>query len=208
VLVPEVPSDPELDADDLVGLDEVAAMLGTARETALRYTRRADFPPPEEGVAQSGVWWRRDVEDWLGLPSEEFDEDEAEIADGESEGGTDPLVINVSEAAAALIQARGGRLFLWTEQVGMGVRDRVSSSPPPDLLFECRFVRPLGRLWNSDDAAPVVQICVWEDFPFAVLRIRTQRWPLHGLRIYVDGERFGWRGSTAGFSDPPGTYGY
>src|SRR5262249_34674238 len=59
-------------AADLIGLREVAAMLGVSGTTALEYARTSDFPTPIRGaVSGSGpVWNRRQVEDWLGLAAE------------------------------------------------------------------------------------------------------------------------------------------
>jgi predicted DNA-binding transcriptional regulator AlpA len=51
-------------SNDRVGLAEVAAMLGVTKNTALRYTRRGDFPGPVEQLASGRVWRRRDVETW------------------------------------------------------------------------------------------------------------------------------------------------
>lgn len=51
--------------EDLAGLAEIAEMLGVTKQTALKYTRRADFPEPFGRVAAAGsVWLRRDVVTW------------------------------------------------------------------------------------------------------------------------------------------------
>jgi predicted DNA-binding transcriptional regulator AlpA len=50
--------------NDRVGLAEVAAMLGVTKNTALRYTRRRDFPAAVEQLASGRVWRHRDVEKW------------------------------------------------------------------------------------------------------------------------------------------------
>jgi predicted DNA-binding transcriptional regulator AlpA len=48
----------------LVGLAEVAAMLGVTKRTALRNSRRADFPAPLAELAMGPVWDADDVEEW------------------------------------------------------------------------------------------------------------------------------------------------
>jgi predicted DNA-binding transcriptional regulator AlpA len=51
--------------EDLVGLSEIIEMLGVAKATAFKYTRRADFPEPLGHITAAGpVWLRRDVERW------------------------------------------------------------------------------------------------------------------------------------------------
>ena len=51
--------------EDLVGLTEIIDMLGVARATAFKYTRRDDFPEPLGHVSAAGpVWLRRDVQRW------------------------------------------------------------------------------------------------------------------------------------------------
>jgi predicted DNA-binding transcriptional regulator AlpA len=59
--------------NELVGLKEVAAALGVSKNTALRYSRRRDFPDPAERLASGRVWRYGDVQQWakskLPLPS-------------------------------------------------------------------------------------------------------------------------------------------
>jgi predicted DNA-binding transcriptional regulator AlpA len=49
---------------DLAGLAEVAEMLGIAKRTATKYTRRPDFPQPIERLAAGPIWRRKDVDRW------------------------------------------------------------------------------------------------------------------------------------------------
>jgi predicted DNA-binding transcriptional regulator AlpA len=49
---------------DLVGVPEIADLLGTSRRTAFRYTRRGDFPEPAAQVRSKRLWQRPDVEKW------------------------------------------------------------------------------------------------------------------------------------------------
>ena len=48
----------------LAGLAEVAEICRVSKGTALRYTKRADFPEPIGRVAATPIWRARDVEDW------------------------------------------------------------------------------------------------------------------------------------------------
>ena len=49
---------------DLVGLAEVAEMLGTSRRQAIRWTQRKDFPEPLVRLAATPVWEAREVRRW------------------------------------------------------------------------------------------------------------------------------------------------
>lgn len=49
--------------DDLLGLLEVAELLGVSRSTAKNYARRADFPAGEQ-LSRGRVWRRADVAKW------------------------------------------------------------------------------------------------------------------------------------------------
>jgi predicted DNA-binding transcriptional regulator AlpA len=48
----------------LVGLAEVAEMLGVTKRTATSYSSRADFPEPLQRLAATPVWQRKDVMAW------------------------------------------------------------------------------------------------------------------------------------------------
>jgi hypothetical protein len=96
-----------------------------------------------------------------------------------------PLIVRVSPKAAARIRDRGGRLYLWVQPVGAAfVRDRLAFdrvAGPWD--FEC--VESSG-----------VEICVARDVAASEIRVEPRRWPLRGLRAWVDGKRWGRRGDA------------
>jgi predicted DNA-binding transcriptional regulator AlpA len=48
----------------LVGLAEVAEVLGVSKRTAARYTMRADFPEPLARLRAGPVWQEEDVLAW------------------------------------------------------------------------------------------------------------------------------------------------
>lgn len=48
----------------VVGLAEVADLLGVSKRTATRYAARADFPKPAAQLAMGPIWWTEDVEQW------------------------------------------------------------------------------------------------------------------------------------------------
>jgi predicted DNA-binding transcriptional regulator AlpA len=52
------------DADDLLGLAEVADLLGTSTRQVLRWTERDDFPAPIARLRATAVWDRPAVEKW------------------------------------------------------------------------------------------------------------------------------------------------
>jgi len=52
------------DAVELVGVAEVAALLGVTRQHVLRLSRREDFPVPIAVLSAGKIWRRRDVEEW------------------------------------------------------------------------------------------------------------------------------------------------
>jgi predicted DNA-binding transcriptional regulator AlpA len=49
---------------DLVGVPEIAEMLGASRPSVWRYVRRDDFPKPEAQVSGKRLWKRSAVERW------------------------------------------------------------------------------------------------------------------------------------------------
>jgi predicted DNA-binding transcriptional regulator AlpA len=49
---------------DLVGVPEIAEMLGVSRPTVWRYIRRDDFPEPDAQVSGKRLWKRVTVERW------------------------------------------------------------------------------------------------------------------------------------------------
>ena len=46
--------------DELLGLSEVAELLGVTKRTALNYTAREEFPEPVAELAMGPVWKKRD----------------------------------------------------------------------------------------------------------------------------------------------------
>ena len=48
----------------LVGLAEVAELLGVTKRTATAYCARDDFPEPLQRLAATPVWHRAEVEAW------------------------------------------------------------------------------------------------------------------------------------------------
>jgi predicted DNA-binding transcriptional regulator AlpA len=49
---------------DLVGIPEIAEMLGVARRSAWRYVRRPGFPEPVARVQSKSLWDRVSVQRW------------------------------------------------------------------------------------------------------------------------------------------------
>ena len=59
-------------AEEFIGVAEIGQLLGVARNSAWRYTRRPGFPEPVSRPASGPIWRRLDVEAWAAenLPSE------------------------------------------------------------------------------------------------------------------------------------------
>ncbi len=51
-------------ADEILGVSELAELLGVTKRTAIRYSQRPDFPQPLARLASGPVWRRADVEAW------------------------------------------------------------------------------------------------------------------------------------------------
>jgi hypothetical protein len=51
-------------ASELAGLSEVADLLKVTKRSALRYSKRADFPVPVERLASGPVWRLNEVREW------------------------------------------------------------------------------------------------------------------------------------------------
>jgi predicted DNA-binding transcriptional regulator AlpA len=49
---------------DLVGVPEIAEMLGVHRQSVWRYVRRDDFPEPDAQVSGKRLWKRSAIERW------------------------------------------------------------------------------------------------------------------------------------------------
>jgi predicted DNA-binding transcriptional regulator AlpA len=50
--------------EEIVGMEEIAELLGVAKVTAKRYGARDDFPPPLAVLAGGRVWRREEVLAW------------------------------------------------------------------------------------------------------------------------------------------------
>lgn len=50
--------------DEVVGLAEIASMLGVTKRTVVRYSKRQDSPEPLARLSAGLVWRRADVEAW------------------------------------------------------------------------------------------------------------------------------------------------
>jgi predicted DNA-binding transcriptional regulator AlpA len=68
--------------EEIVGVTEVAKILGVPVRTAARYVDRGDFPAPLGTLARGRVWRREDVKAWRerlplkpGRPRKEAGED-------------------------------------------------------------------------------------------------------------------------------------
>jgi hypothetical protein len=61
----------------------------------------------------------------------------------------------------------------------------VSFKPPPDVEFACYHHRKRS-----------VQVCVSRGLNPREVIVRARRWPFSGVRVYVDGKRWGWRGDS------------
>ena len=81
-------------------------------------------------------------------------------------------------------------MFLWQDDVGGGLaRDSASlDKPPAGVDFACY------RHDRHD-----VTICIGHEVatPHEII-VRPRRWPFRGVRVYVDGKRWGWRGEHVG----------
>lgn len=49
---------------DLMGLSEIAALLGVSRQRAGQLAERDDFPAPVGEIKAGRIWERADVEAW------------------------------------------------------------------------------------------------------------------------------------------------
>jgi predicted DNA-binding transcriptional regulator AlpA len=50
--------------DDILGVSEIAALFGVARNTAWRWSREETFPAPAAELASGPIWKRVDIERW------------------------------------------------------------------------------------------------------------------------------------------------
>jgi hypothetical protein len=95
-------------------------------------------------------------------------------------------VVRVARAAAERIRRRGGRLYLWQTAVGGAwLLDRMAFERPSEVWdFECT-------------ESEAVELCVSAGTAVHEIRVEPSRWPFGGVRVYVDGKRWGWRGPAA-----------
>jgi predicted DNA-binding transcriptional regulator AlpA len=49
---------------DLVGIAEIAKMLGVSTQRVDQLVRTTDFPPPEATISAGRIWLRETVERW------------------------------------------------------------------------------------------------------------------------------------------------
>ena len=98
--------------------------------------------------------------------------------------------VEVDGVAAERIARDGGRLFVWTEAIGMGTRDCVSTRPPSSVRFTSHYLPRRN-----------VEVFLEEDFPFENVKVSCPRWPFRGFKVYVDGMRWGQRGAMGGGID-------
>ena len=92
--------------------------------------------------------------------------------------------VRVAPEAAARIRGQGGRLYLWLEPVGEAfVRDRIAFDYAGPSLFLC-------------EESAGVEICVARDVDAREIVVEPRRWPLRGVRAWVNGRRWGRRGEA------------
>lgn len=51
--------------DDLLGVAEIADLLGVTRQRAWQLSRHADFPVPAAVLTAGTIWWGKDVRAWM-----------------------------------------------------------------------------------------------------------------------------------------------
>jgi hypothetical protein len=96
------------------------------------------------------------------------------------------VFVRVTPEAAVRIRRRGGRLFLWQQPVGRAfVREQL------------QFDRVLGPWEFVCVGVEGVEVCLAGGMPGAEVRVEASRWPRGGVRVYVDGKRWGRRGDSA-----------
>ena len=93
------------------------------------------------------------------------------------------MEVKVSVQAMRYVLARGGILYLWTDNVGKGFgKDRIGFEQPTGVSFEL--------IWDD-----VIQIFFDEGVAQPnELRVDRKMWPLRGLKIHWDDRLWGWRG--------------
>jgi predicted DNA-binding transcriptional regulator AlpA len=97
---------------DLVGLAEVAEMLGTSRRQAIRWTQREDFPEPVLRLRATPVWEGREVRRWKRERAQQAEAGPM-IEDDFSGGG------GLQATMAVQFVERDGRIFVIFE-AGLG----------------------------------------------------------------------------------------
>jgi hypothetical protein len=91
--------------------------------------------------------------------------------------------VEIAPKALKSIRSQGGRLFLWTKDVGQGWEtDQLAYVPPPAVQF---------ALHDQEGFQLYIEEGI--DVP-EQLKISSRFWPLRGVRVTWDGRRSGVRG--------------
>jgi hypothetical protein len=93
------------------------------------------------------------------------------------------LDVAIAPKALRLIRSRGGRLFLWTKDVGQAWEsDQQAYAPPPAVPFALHDQKSFQLYIEEGIELP------------EKLEISSRRWPLRGLKVLWDGHQWGARG--------------
>jgi hypothetical protein len=93
------------------------------------------------------------------------------------------LNIEIAPKALASIRSRGGRLFLWTKDIGRGWEtDQQAFAPPSDVRFELHEQGEFQLYLEEGIELP------------EQLEINRRRWPFRGVKVSWDGRPWGARG--------------
>lgn len=69
----------EVEQDELLGITQIATLLGKAKQNVAQYyTRRDDFPRPAAQLPAGRYWRRGDIEHWMSERAASADDDESE----------------------------------------------------------------------------------------------------------------------------------
>jgi len=68
------------------------------------------------------------------------------------------------------------------------MRDCIAfDAAPSDISFDCHHY-----------AKRNLQVCIAANLRPQEVIVRAGKWPFSGVRVYVDGKRWGWRGEASG----------